>query len=185
MLLEQFIQLVQNAPNSNTLGDDMQPSPIAVINSNPRYSNSALISMIEEDGFCEMDTFRWALNYCQENHAVLRPNRLQSFEILVNDLEQYRSYFQQLGNHLEDAPDEFLDSLMETIMLDPVILPSGNRVDRRTIAQLKTNSDKLQDPFTKMEMTMDMIRPDNELKRRIMEYLRKRKRELSEMNAVN
>lgn len=162
----------------------MQPSATVVINSNPRYSNSALISMIE-DGFFNMDIFRWALKYCQENRSVLPPNRLQAFETLVEDLQQYRIYFQQLEEHLEDAPEEFLDSLMGTIMLDPVILPSENRIDRRTIAQLKTNSDKLQDPFTKMEMTMEMIQPDKELKKHIMEYLRERKRELSEMNAVN
>jgi len=34
-----------------------------------------------------------------------------------------------------DVPDEFLDPLMYTIMLDPVKLPSGTVVDRSTIIQ--------------------------------------------------
>ena len=37
---------------------------------------------------------------------------------------------------LADAPDEFLDPIMSTLMLDPVILPSSKiTVDRQTIAR--------------------------------------------------
>ena len=37
---------------------------------------------------------------------------------------------------LADAPDEFLDPIMGTLMRDPVLLPtSGNIVDRTTIAR--------------------------------------------------
>lgn len=37
---------------------------------------------------------------------------------------------------LEDAPDEFLDPIMSTLMTDPVILPSSHvTVDRTTIAR--------------------------------------------------
>lgn len=35
-----------------------------------------------------------------------------------------------------DAPDEFLDPIMSTLMLDPVLLPSSSvTVDRSTIAR--------------------------------------------------
>ena len=35
-----------------------------------------------------------------------------------------------------DPPDEFLDPIMTTLMLDPVILPSSHTVvDRQTIAR--------------------------------------------------
>lgn len=37
---------------------------------------------------------------------------------------------------LTDAPDDFLDPIMSTLMLDPVILPSSKvTVDRATIAR--------------------------------------------------
>lgn len=37
---------------------------------------------------------------------------------------------------LVDAPDEFLDPIMSTLMMDPVILPSSKTVvDRQTIAR--------------------------------------------------
>lgn len=34
-----------------------------------------------------------------------------------------------------DAPDEYKDALMDTLMEDPVILPSGNVVDRPIITR--------------------------------------------------
>ncbi len=41
-----------------------------------------------------------------------------------------------------DAPDEFLDPIMSTIMRDPVMLPtSGNIVDRSTITQHLLNDE--------------------------------------------
>jgi hypothetical protein len=43
---------------------------------------------------------------------------------------------------MADAPDEFLDPLLMTLMRDPVRLPtSGNIVDRSTIAQHLLNDE--------------------------------------------
>lgn len=43
---------------------------------------------------------------------------------------------QQEEETYADAPDEFLDPIMSTLMLDPVLLPSSNvTVDRSTIAR--------------------------------------------------
>ena len=40
----------------------------------------------------------------------------------------------QSFRHLQDPPDEFKDSLMDTLMEDPVILPASKAVlDRSTI----------------------------------------------------
>mmetsp|Transcript_14536 Transcript_14536/g.35287 ORF Transcript_14536/g.35287 Transcript_14536/m.35287 type:complete len:1159 (+) Transcript_14536:100-3576(+) len=69
----------------------------------------------------------------------------------------------------EDAPDEFKDELMSEYMDDPVILPSGHRVDRSTIKQHLLN-DKM-DPFNRAPMTIDDVRPDVELKERMDKWL--------------
>lgn len=43
---------------------------------------------------------------------------------------------------MEDAPPEFMDPLLDTLMKDPVRLPtSKNIVDRSTIAQHLLNTD--------------------------------------------
>jgi ubiquitin conjugation factor E4 B len=52
-----------------------------------------------------------------------------------------------------DAPDEYLDPLMQTLMLDPVRLPSGNAIDRPTITRHLLNDPT--DPFTRQPMRVD------------------------------
>jgi ubiquitin conjugation factor E4 B len=66
----------------------------------------------------------------------------------------------------EDAPDEFLDSLTQEIMTDPVLLPTSNEVvDRTTIAHHLLNNDF--DPFNRKTLSMDDIVPAEELKEKM------------------
>jgi hypothetical protein len=62
---------------------------------------------------------------------------------------------------MADAPDEFLDPLLSTLMRDPVRLPtSGNIVDRSTIAQHLLNDETGALRATRYEMhdtILDMI----------------------------
>ena len=69
----------------------------------------------------------------------------------------------------KDAPEEFLDELLATYMTDPVILPSGNIVDRSTITQHLLN-DSI-DPFNRVTMTIDDVKPATELKERMNKWL--------------
>ena len=69
----------------------------------------------------------------------------------------------------KDAPEEFLDELLATYMTDPVILPSGNIVDRSTITQHLLN-DSI-DPFNRVAMTIDDVKPATELKERMNKWL--------------
>lgn len=58
---------------------------------------------------------------------------LTDFSIKVSQLEKQEILNQKV---LEDAPEEFLDPIMSTLMIDPVILPSSHViVDRTTIAR--------------------------------------------------
>lgn len=60
-----------------------------------------------------------------------------------NDLEQFATAVQEAARFkmeedeiLVDAPEEFLDPIMSTLMSDPVILPSSKiTIDRQTIAR--------------------------------------------------
>jgi ubiquitin conjugation factor E4 B len=71
---------------------------------------------------------------------------------------------------LADAPEEFLDPLVLTFMVDPVLLPtSGNYVDRSTIAQILLNDPH--DPFNRRDLTIDMVEPATELKIRMTAWL--------------
>lgn len=57
-------------------------------------------------------------------------------DFLVCLVQSLADRHQQEEETYSDAPDEFLDPIMSTLMLDPVLLPSSNvTVDRSTIAR--------------------------------------------------
>ena len=67
---------------------------------------------------------------------------------------------------LINPPDDFLDPIMSTLMRDPVILPSSKiTIDRTTISR-HLLSDQT-DPFNRAPLSMDMLRPDTDLKEKI------------------
>ncbi|KAJ2125194.1 Ubiquitin conjugation factor E4 A [Coemansia sp. RSA 720] len=66
---------------------------------------------------------------------------------------------------LTDCPPEFIDTITQNIMQDPVILPSNKRCDRSTITRhLAAHST---DPFTGLPLNITQIRPDLSLQLRI------------------
>ncbi|RZF45305.1 hypothetical protein LSTR_LSTR011121 [Laodelphax striatellus] len=70
---------------------------------------------------------------------------------------------------LSDVPDEFLDPIMSTLMLDPVTLPSSKvNVDRSTISRHILSDQS--DPFNRSLLTMNMVIPNTELKERIQKW---------------
>lgn len=95
---------------------------------------------------------------------------------------------------LAEAPDEFLDPITASIMMDPVILPaSGVSIDRPVIARYtpiliiaifhKINhfrfsrhllSDQT-DPFNRSPLTMEQIKPNEELKAKIQAWIAEKK----------
>ncbi|XP_067133365.1 ubiquitin conjugation factor E4 A [Centruroides vittatus] len=97
--------------------------------------------------------------------------------VLATKLDELAAKVRQLAieqsreeETMEDAPDEFLDPIMNTVMRDPVRLPSsGIYVDRATIAR-HLLSDQT-DPFNRSPLTMDNVQPAEELKARIEQWL--------------
>jgi ubiquitin conjugation factor E4 B len=79
-----------------------------------------------------------------------------------------------------DAPDDFKDAIMDTLMEDPVILPSGNICDRSIITRHLLNSPT--DPFNRQPLTEAQLVPAVELKQRIDEW---KKTKIAELLAKN
>lgn len=80
-----------------------------------------------------------------------------------------------LEEDYEDAPDEFKDPLMMTLMQEPVILPSSGKImDRAVITRHLLNSDT--DPFNRQPLTIDMLKPATELKLQIDKWLKSRRK---------
>lgn len=98
---------------------------------------------------------------------------VRDFAMRVGRIEHEERQNQEV---LADAPDEFLDPIMSTLMNDPVVLPSSKViVDRTTIAR-HLLSDQT-DPFNRSPLTMDQVKTDDELKQRIVDWIHERKSE--------
>ena len=97
---------------------------------------------------------------------LLPEQQLLKFKHLSVDIKTAHTKLQASEEQLTDAPDEFLDPLLCTLMRDPVLLPtSGTVIDLETITQHLLNDST--DPFSRKALSIDMIQPQDELKARI------------------
>ncbi|KAL2085833.1 hypothetical protein ACEWY4_019153 [Coilia grayii] len=122
--------------------------------------------------------------FCQTVRVLKKINKpgdmIVSFSLLADKIKSLADRHQQEEETYSEAPDEFLDPIMSTLMLDPVVLPSSNvTVDRSTIAR-HLLSDQT-DPFNRSPLTMDQIRPNEELKQQILQWLAEHKEEREQM----
>ena len=97
--------------------------------------------------------------------AQFRALAVKAQNIVVQNLNRDTDY--------NDAPDEFRDPLMDTLMDDPVILPSGTVMDRSIIMRHLLNSNT--DPFNRQHLSEDMLIENKELKLRIQDWKTKKK----------
>ncbi|KAH8260409.1 hypothetical protein KR026_011069 [Drosophila bipectinata] len=96
---------------------------------------------------------------------------------LIGDMSEFAAKVKRMGAQykeeqelLADAPDEYLDPIISTLMTDPVVLPSSKvTVDRSTIAR-HLLSDQT-DPFNREPLTMDKVKSNEALKREIEQWI--------------
>ncbi|XP_048766609.1 ubiquitin conjugation factor E4 B-like [Ostrea edulis] len=102
--------------------------------------------------------------------------RMQKAMIKTNmEIEQFRSLQEKIDKIVlekqkeevdyGEIPEEFRDPLMDTLMSDPVILPSGAIMDRPIITRHLLNSQT--DPFNRQPLTEEELIPANDLKKKI------------------
>ncbi|XP_035992619.1 ubiquitin conjugation factor E4 B isoform X2 [Fundulus heteroclitus] len=97
---------------------------------------------------------------------------IEKFKLLSEKVEEIVARNSQSEMDYSDAPDEFKDPLMDTLMTDPVILPSGNIMDRSIILRHLLNSPT--DPFNRQPLTESMLESVPELKERIHAWMREK-----------
>ncbi|XP_053662761.1 ubiquitin conjugation factor E4 B [Anopheles marshallii] len=95
---------------------------------------------------------------------------VDEFRKLIHKAAEIYVKNQENADEFAEAPDDFKDPLMDTLMTDPVILPSGTIMDRAIITRHLLNSST--DPFNRQPLTEDMLKPATELKERIQKWIR-------------
>uniref|UniRef100_A0A2S2NI79 Ubiquitin conjugation factor E4 B n=2 Tax=Aphidini TaxID=33387 RepID=A0A2S2NI79_SCHGA len=100
------------------------------------------------------------------NSSKIEAMRFQSLAIKANEVS-----IQNIKKEVDfnDAPDEFRDPLMDTLMDDPVTLPSSGKVmDRPVIIRHLLNSQT--DPFNRQPLSEDDLTPATDLKEKIQKW---------------
>lgn len=98
------------------------------------------------------------------------------------DIDQFRQLQQKVEAIVDqkqraeidfgEIPDEFKDPLMDTLMNDPVLLPSGAIMDRPIIMRHLLNSQT--DPFNRQTLTDEQLVPATELKEKIQNWIKEK-----------
>ncbi|KOB79068.1 Ubiquitin conjugation factor E4 A [Operophtera brumata] len=101
---------------------------------------------------------------------------LQEFAARVAIIAEQRQRNEEI---LANAPEEFLDPIMSTLMLDPVVLPSSRTtVDRTTIARHLLSDQS--DPFNRSPLSMDQVKSNIELKEKIETWIATQKEKFAQ-----
>ncbi|KAH3871922.1 hypothetical protein DPMN_035137 [Dreissena polymorpha] len=99
----------------------------------------------------------------------IAPEFVVKFSQLHEKLKSLQCSRQQEEEALGEAPEDFLDPIMGTLMEDPVILPETKTNIDRSVINRHLLSDQ-RDPFTKSPLSMNMVIPNLELKQRIEQW---------------
>lgn len=133
------------------------------------------VSAVARDGRSfKRELFERAVHILARKIGLVSDEFCQKLLNFTNKAEQERLLEEEEEIGYGDAPEEFLDPLMYTIMKDPVTLPASNvNIDRSTIkAHLLSDST---DPFNRMPLKLEQVIPNEELKQRILEYKMQKK----------
>ncbi|GMM56340.1 ubiquitin-ubiquitin ligase [Maudiozyma humilis] len=137
---------------------------------------SVYINLANEDDFVKavardtrsfnVDFIKKAIDILGRKTGLVSEDYCKELFVFAGRAEKTRSAEEEEDMEYEDAPDEFLDPLMYTIMKDPVTLPRSHvNIDRSTIkAHLLSDST---DPFNRSPLRLEEVIANDELKQKI------------------
>lgn len=109
-----------------------------------------------------------------KRNVLKSPEEIRTWEELAAAVAKAKAQEEEEEQDLEDAPDEFQDPLMATLMRDPVVLPSSKlTVDRSTIRSHLLSDPT--DPFNRVPLKIEEVVPDTELKAKIDAFIAERR----------
>lgn len=121
--------------------------------------------IVEDERHYRSDLFQQAKKIVKREQ-MLPQKVLDGFEVFtkaIAEADQSKAAAMDV-----DVPEEFEDALLCTVMIDPVLLPSGNVMDRVNIERIIMADDK--DPFTNVPLKKEDLVPAVELKDKIHQW---------------
>lgn len=152
-------------------------SYLFLLNAGKEYEELLIREIANEGRYYKPEIFNKAYYICKREMLLHKEelNKFKSFCQQIVDMKDEVELFEDVS----DIPDEFLDPIIQDIMLDPVLLPtSGIVIDRKNIERHLMSEPN--DPFNRAPLTKEQLVPQPELKERINKYIdqvRKEKKE--------
>jgi len=154
---------------------------------NPRQLLSDILSIFlnlsSESAFIRavaVDERSYSVSLFRRAAGIARKRSLKTeaeidrLRVFVEKVEEVKAII-EVDEDLGGVPDEFIDPISAVIMRDPVILPSSKAVvDRKTIKQQLLSVP--QDPFNRVQLAIEDVIPDVELKAKIDAFLAERRK---------
>eukprot|EP01113_Clastostelium_recurvatum_P014474 TRINITY_DN1788_c0_g1_i3.p1 TRINITY_DN1788_c0_g1~~TRINITY_DN1788_c0_g1_i3.p1 ORF type:complete len:1204 (-),score=380.22 TRINITY_DN1788_c0_g1_i3:63-3674(-) len=112
--------------------------------------------------------------YIMGREGIRPPDVQQRFMEVAEGARTASTQQQDVEMELGDIPEEFLDPILDTLMEDPVILPSSGQTVDRAIITRHLLSDPT-DPFNRSPLTVEMLKPNEELKKKINDFIQSKK----------
>ncbi|XP_059145993.1 ubiquitin conjugation factor E4 B-like isoform X2 [Physella acuta] len=111
---------------------------------------------------------------CMMKACIKTQEEINSFSELQKRVEAFLVQKHKSEMDYGDIPDEFKDPLMDTLMENPVILPSGTVMDRAIIIRHLLNSQT--DPFNRQPLKEEELIPAIEMKQKIENWLAEKRK---------
>ena len=102
------------------------------------FEDSFLFNVVNDSRSYKTENFEKAIRILNNpsKGVVVDMDSKERFELLLTKIKSMKEDLDQEDDLYDDAPEEFLDTLMSTLMKDPVELPSSkNVVDYITISK--------------------------------------------------
>lgn len=152
-------------------------SYLYLLNSGKEHEELLIREIANEGRYYKPEVFNKAYYICKRE-MLLHKEELNKFKSFCQQIVDMKDEV-ELFDDVNDIPDEFLDPILQDIMLDPVLLPtSGIIIDRKNIERHLMSEPN--DPFNRAPLTKEQLVPQPELQTKIANYIeqvRKEKRE--------
>eukprot|EP00475_Leptophrys_vorax_P023220 TRINITY_DN3171_c0_g1_i1.p1 TRINITY_DN3171_c0_g1~~TRINITY_DN3171_c0_g1_i1.p1 ORF type:complete len:1000 (-),score=246.87 TRINITY_DN3171_c0_g1_i1:589-3549(-) len=128
-----------------------------------------LRNVVQDERSYKPEVFRRALRFFRKK-ALIPSNDIIELDQVVVDLEKLAGSVQDLESMLGEIPEKYLDPLMQSLMRDPVLLPSSKvPMERSVITRHLLNTPT--DPFNRQPLKVEELLPAPELKKEIEDWI--------------
>lgn len=140
---------------------------------NLAHKESFQLAVARDGRSYKPENFDKAINVMQR-FASKSGDQLKEFRALADAIAAAHAADMQAEEDLGEIPDELLDPIMGSLMLDPVMLPSSKQIVDRSTIRSHLLSDPT-DPFNRMPLKIEDVLVAEDKKREIDEFVASRR----------